>query len=107
MRGDGNMDEWGKGNYIVTERHKEPVGPPVVPGPALSHGLDTDNLLKMVYEVLKSGTDYAWSLAANIRCFYNAVKTENDLSDLKKRVAALESVREAGHPVDSKKEEAM
>ena len=51
----------------------------------------------MAGEVLRSGTDYTWSLAANIRCFYNAVKTEKELSlckrglsDHEKRLAALE-----------------
>lgn len=104
--------------YIIKEKIAVPVvvegnQTGVVSDPTLPYGPETDNLLQMAGEVLESGTDYAWSLAANIRCFHNAVTTEKELStckrglsDHEKRLAALEVAGE-GHPEGSKKEGVM
>jgi len=47
-------------------------------------------LMLMTTKILKSDTDYASSLAANIRSFYHALETERRLADHEKRLAILE-----------------
>ena len=41
-------------------------------------------------EILESKTDYSASLAANIRSFFQAIKTEKRLSHLEKRIEKIE-----------------
>jgi len=110
----GNI--WGRmahDNSVTFEYDKEKRSY-MVPDISLSYGPETDNLLQMAREVLESGSEYGWSLAANIRSFYNAVKIDKelekykkDLSDYEKRLAALESICAANHPGALKKEGAM
>ncbi|MBU1161754.1 MAG: hypothetical protein KKF96_04270 [Proteobacteria bacterium] len=46
-------------------------------------------MLTLTREILKSGTGYSDSLAANIRSFHNAVKTEKRLNKMESEVAEL------------------
>lgn len=57
---------------------------------------ETAGLLSMTREILKSDTDYSASLAANIRSFHHAIKTEkrlngidNDMSEMKNIIKEL------------------
>jgi len=47
---------------------------------------ETAGLLSMTRDVLKSDTDYSASLAANIRSFHHAIKTENRLNGLENEI---------------------
>ena len=51
-------------------------------------------------EILESKTDYSASLAANIRSFFQAIKTEKRLNHLEKRIEKIEkkSCRVSGNP---------
>lgn len=50
---------------------------------------ETIDLLEMARGVLNSGTDYSHSLAANIRSFHNAVKTEKRVNKMEDEIAEL------------------
>ncbi len=47
-------------------------------------------LLSMTREILKSSTDYSASLAANVRSFYHAIKTEKRLNKMESRLESFE-----------------
>ncbi len=47
---------------------------------------ETAGLISMTREILKSDTDYSVSLAANIRSFHHAIKTENRLNGMDKTI---------------------
>ena len=47
---------------------------------------ETAGLLSMTRDVLKSDTDYSASLAANIRSFHHAIKTESRLNGLENEI---------------------
>ena len=65
-------------------------------------------LLKMTREILKSETNYAASLAANIKSFHRSVLMEREISDLKGRVGKIEEkLSTPTDPDGSKKFEAM
>jgi len=49
-------------------------------------------VLTLTREILKSGTGYSDSLAANIRSFYSAVKTERRLNKIEGEVAELKNM---------------
>lgn len=51
---------------------------------------ETAGLVKMTREILKSGTDYSASLAANIRSFHHAIKTEKRLLTVESRLEVVE-----------------
>ncbi len=51
---------------------------------------ETAGLISMTREILKSDTDYSASLAANVRSFHHAIKTENRLNGVESRMATLE-----------------
>jgi transcriptional regulator with XRE-family HTH domain len=48
-------------------------------------------VLALTREILKSGTGYSDSLAANIRSFYSAVKTERRLNKMEDEMGALKN----------------
>ena len=67
---------------------------------ALDPDPEVAKLLTMTREVLKSDTDYAASLAANIRSFHRSVQLEGEIHDLKacvqdhgKRLASVEKLK--------------
>ena len=43
----------------------------------------------MTREILKSGTDYSASLAANVRSFHHAIKTENRLNKIEDKILKM------------------
>ncbi len=49
-------------------------------------------MLTLTREILKSGTGYSECLAANIRSFHNAVKTERRLNKMESEVAELKNM---------------
>ena len=51
---------------------------------------ETAGLLSMTRKILKSSTDYSASLAANVRSFYHAIKTEKQLGIIESRLEILE-----------------
>ncbi|MBW2570067.1 MAG: helix-turn-helix transcriptional regulator [Deltaproteobacteria bacterium] len=50
---------------------------------------ETAGLISMTREVLKSNTDYSVSLAANVRSFHHAIKTESRLNGMDKTIKHL------------------
>jgi transcriptional regulator with XRE-family HTH domain len=60
-----------------------------------------DDLLNMTRAIIKSGTGYSHSLAANIRSFYQAMQTEQCLSDFNDRLCRLEEERELSREKES------
>ena len=54
--------------------------------PEPSYKIGDDLLLKMTKEILESQTDYAQSLATNIKSFHNALNTETRLSGLEEEI---------------------
>lgn len=55
------------------------------------HKIATDNdLIKMTQYILGSATEYADSLAANIKSFHKSVQNEKRIVDLESRIEALE-----------------
>jgi transcriptional regulator with XRE-family HTH domain len=55
---------------------------------ATQNGADLSALIGMTAEILQSGTDYAESLAANIRSFHKSVEMERQLAALEDRWSA-------------------
>lgn len=53
---------------------------------------ETAGLIKMTREILKSGTDYSASLAANIRSFHHAIKTETRLNKMEGELTVLKNM---------------
>ena len=73
----------GKGSpYIIGENGNLDVDPEV------------NELLNMTKAVIKSDTGYARSLNANIRSFYDAVKTHEKIQDLEQRMKEMEKSRD-------------
>ena len=64
--------------------------------------LDVDpkitKLLSKAKDVLLSGTDFSFSLAANIRSFYDAMVTKKRFNDIEVRLATLEEKRKEVEP---------
>lgn len=53
---------------------------------------ETAELLSMTREILKSDTDYSASLAANVRSFHHAIKTENRLNKMESELTTMKSM---------------
>lgn len=53
---------------------------------------ETAGLLSMTREILKSGTEYSASLAANIRSFHCAIKTEKKLNGMDNDVSEIKDI---------------
>jgi len=51
---------------------------------------ETAGLLSMTREILKSGTEYSVSLAANVRSFHNAIKTEKRLNKMEEKILKMD-----------------
>ena len=47
------------------------------------------DLLSRTMEILRSDTDYSFSLAANIRSFHHAIRMEKEVSELKSEVSYI------------------
>ena len=71
---------------------------------------EIDDLVRMVVDILKSGTPYAFSLAANIRSFHDAVLAQRQLKNHEERIRRIEERHEmearlrAGDPQEDKEE---
>jgi transcriptional regulator with XRE-family HTH domain len=68
----------------------------------VGNALDDDptiaELMDMTRAVLKSDTDYSDSLAANVRSFFRALKSEKRLSDIERRLDQVEADRDKVPP---------
>lgn len=53
---------------------------------------ETVELLTMTWEIIKSNTGYAHSLAANIRSFHHAMKTEKRMSDFESELSLIKEI---------------
>lgn len=61
-------------------------------------------LIAMTQEILKSDTDYALNLAANIKSFHKSVQLENEVHALKSRVSKIEGILSASADEISKED---
>ena len=65
---------------------------------------ETAGLLSMTIEILKSGTEYSASLAANIRSFHRAIKTEERLEErilkIEDNLKQADRIREGNNVVE-------
>lgn len=92
-----------RGEFVST--YKDEVDVSLVSTEALG------DLMKMTTAILTSPTEYAGSLAANIRSFYRSLelekrtaKLENECKDLRQRLAALEDkLKDPPTPEECKK----
>ena len=85
------LAEWAAQNEIDTDwlltgkgsqNNEQCVPKSIDSEPNSFYGADAECLIKKTREILESRTDYAQSLAANIKSFHNAIKTEERLSNL-------------------------
>jgi len=67
---------------------------------ALDEDPEVAKLLEKTREIVKSGTEYAFSLKANIGSFHNAMLLERRVRDHEKRLALVEKIKSGGCAAD-------